>query len=98
MMEPRKGDSRGHEDSHLRKQVGKADGLYAPEVSNPGGSRLQLSLKGVPQASMRWLGDLSERLLTVINAGAPSEVDLEIIDPDEQGLLMQALRQETPRR
>ena len=97
-MEPRKGYSRGHEDSHLRKQVEKGDGLHAPEGSSPGGGRLRLSLEGVPPASMKRLGEIFETLATVINAGAASEVDLEISDPDEQCLFMQALRQVSARR
>jgi hypothetical protein len=42
---------------------------------------------------MKRLGELFETLATVINAGAASEADLEISDPDEQCLFMQALRQ-----
>jgi hypothetical protein len=47
---------------------------------------------------MKRLGKLFETLATVINAGAASEADLEINDPDEQCLFMQALRQASPRR
>ena len=47
---------------------------------------------------MKRLGELFETLATAINAGAASEADLEISDPDEQCLFMQALRQVPPRR
>jgi hypothetical protein len=57
-----------------------------------GGGRLRLTLGDVPPASMRRLGELFEVLATVISAGPASEADLEISDPDEQCLLIQALR------
>jgi hypothetical protein len=63
------------------------------DLEIPGGGRLRLSLEGVPPTSMKRLGELFETLATVINAGAASEADLEISDPDEQCLFMQALRQ-----
>jgi hypothetical protein len=47
---------------------------------------------------MKRLGELFETLATVINAGAASEADLEINDPDDQCLFMQALRQALLRR
>jgi hypothetical protein len=68
------------------------------DLEIPGGGRLRLSLESVPPASMKRLGELFETLATVINAGAASEADLEISDPDEQCLFMQALRQASPRR
>jgi hypothetical protein len=43
---------------------------------------------------MKWLGELFETLA----AGAASEADLEISDPDDQCLFMQALRQVSPWR
>lgn len=67
------------------------------DLEIPGGGRLRLSLEGVPPASMKRLGELFETLATVINVGAASEADLEISDPDEQCLFMQALRQGPPR-
>jgi len=63
-----------------------------------GGGGLRLSHEGVPPASMKRLGELFKTLATVINAGAASEADLEISDPDEQCLFMQALRQVSLRR
>jgi hypothetical protein len=68
------------------------------DLEIPGGGRLRLSLEGVPPTSMKRLGELFETLATVINAGAASEADLEISDPDEQCLFMQALRQASQRR
>jgi hypothetical protein len=68
------------------------------DLEIPGGGRLRLSLEAVPHASMKRLGELFETLATVINAGAASEADLEISDPDEQFLFMQALRQASSRR
>jgi hypothetical protein len=47
---------------------------------------------------MKRLGELFETLATAIDAGAASEADLEISDPDEQCLFMQALRQASLRR
>jgi hypothetical protein len=41
---------------------------------------------------MKRLGELFETQATVINAGAASEAYLEISDPDDQCLFMQALR------
>jgi hypothetical protein len=41
---------------------------------------------------MQRLGELFEVLATVISAGSAGEADLEIGDPDEQCLLIQALR------
>ena len=57
-----------------------------------GGGRLRLSLEHVPPASMQRLGELFEVLDTVISSGSSSEVDLDIDNPDEQCLLLQALR------
>jgi hypothetical protein len=68
------------------------------DLEIPGGGRLRLSLESIPPASMKRLGKLFETLATVINAGAASDADLEINDPDEQCLFMQALRQASPRR
>jgi hypothetical protein len=68
------------------------------DLEIPGGGRLRLSLESVPAASMKRLGELFETLATVINAGTASEADLEISDPDEQCLFMQALRRASPRR
>jgi hypothetical protein len=91
----------------LLRQIG---GLYARgarssiahldlvDLEIPGGNCLRLNLAGVPPASMKRLGELFETLATVINAGAASEADLEISDPDEQCLFMQALRMVSPRR
>jgi hypothetical protein len=62
------------------------------DLDLPGGGRLRLSLEDVPPASMQRLGELFEVLTMVINAGSASEADLEIGDPDEQCLLIQALR------
>jgi hypothetical protein len=68
------------------------------DLEIPDGGRLRLSLEGVPPASMKRLGELFEVLATVINAGVSSEADLEISDPDEQCLFMQALRQASPQK
>jgi hypothetical protein len=68
------------------------------DLEIPGGGRLRLILESVPPASMKRLGELIETLATVINAGAASEADLEISDPDEQCLFIQALRPTSPRR
>jgi hypothetical protein len=62
------------------------------DLELPGGGRLRLSLENVPPASMQRLGELFEVLATVISVGPVSEADLEISDPDEQCLLIQALR------
>jgi hypothetical protein len=68
------------------------------DLEIPGGGRLRLSLEGIPPASMKRLGELFETLATVVNAETASEADLEISDPNEQCLFMQALRQVSPRR
>ena len=61
------------------------------DLEIPGG-RLRLSLENVAPASMQRLGELFEVLATVISAGPASEADLDSSDPDEQCLLIQALR------
>jgi hypothetical protein len=60
------------------------------EIAN--GGRLRLSLENVPPASMQRLGELFEVLATVIRDGANSEAQIDIGAPDEQCLLIQALR------
>jgi hypothetical protein len=62
------------------------------DLEIPGGGRLRLSLENVAPASMQRLGELFEVLATVISASPASEADLDIGDPDEQCLLIQALR------
>jgi hypothetical protein len=64
------------------------------DLELPSGGRLRLSLENVPPASMQRLGELFEVLATVISAGDASEADLDIGDPDEQCLLIQALRRD----
>ena len=62
------------------------------DLELPSGGRLRLRLENVPPASMQRLGELFEVLATVISANATSEADLDIGDPDEQCLLIEALR------
>jgi hypothetical protein len=62
------------------------------DLQLPGGGRLRLSLEQAPPAAMQRLGELFEVLATVITPGPDSEADLDIADPDEQCLLIQALR------
>jgi hypothetical protein len=56
------------------------------------GSGRRLNLEYVSAASIQRLGELFEVLATVISTGSASEADLDIDDPNEQGLLIQALR------
>lgn len=57
-----------------------------------GGGRLRVSLQDVPPEAMKQLGEFFETLATVIQPGDTAEADLEIDDPDEQCLLIQALK------
>ena len=57
-----------------------------------GGGRLRVSLQDVPPEAMKQLGEFFETLATVIQAGDAAEADLEIDDPDDQCLLIQALK------
>jgi hypothetical protein len=66
--------------------------LELVDLEIPSGGRLRLVLENVPPASIQRLGELFEVLATVIRAGPSSEADLDIPDPDEQCLLMQAIR------
>lgn len=58
-----------------------------------GGGRLRLSLENVPPEAMKQLGELFETLATVIQQGSTTEASLEIDDPDDDCLLIQALKQ-----
>jgi hypothetical protein len=62
------------------------------DVDIPGSGRRRLNLEYVSAASIQRLGELFEVLATVISTGSASEADLDIDDPNEQGLLIQALR------
>jgi hypothetical protein len=57
-----------------------------------GGGRLRVSLENVPPEAMQQLGEFFETLATVIQPGDAAEADLEVDDPDDQCLLMQALK------
>jgi hypothetical protein len=57
-----------------------------------GGGRLRVSLQDVPPDAMKQLGEFFETLATVMQPGDTAEADLEIDDPDEQCLLIQALK------
>jgi hypothetical protein len=59
-----------------------------------GGGRLRLSLENVPPDAMKQLGELFETLATVIEQGDATETYLEIDDPNDQCLLIQALKQD----
>ncbi|MGQ4809800.1 hypothetical protein NKDENANG_03233 [Candidatus Entotheonellaceae bacterium PAL068K] len=56
------------------------------------GGCLRLSLENVQPEAMKQLGELFETLATVIQQGDTTEAYLEIDDPDDQCLLIQALQ------
>jgi hypothetical protein len=62
------------------------------DMDIPAGGRRRLNLEYVSAASMRRLGELFKVLATVISTGSASAADIDIDDPNEQGLLIQALR------
>ena len=57
-----------------------------------GGGRLRVSLENVPPEAMQQLGEFFETLATIIQPGNTAEAYLEIADPDDQCLLIQALK------
>jgi len=69
----------------------KALDLWDLEVQ--GGGRLRLTLEGVPPEAMKQLGELFEVLATVVKQDSAAEVALEVDNPDDQCLFLQALKQ-----
>jgi hypothetical protein len=62
-----------------------------------GGGRLRLSLENVSPAAMQQLGEFFETLATIIQPGDTAAADLEIDDPDDQCLLIRALKHQGAR-
>jgi Protein of unknown function (DUF499) len=58
-----------------------------------GGGRLRLTLEGVPPEAMKRLGELFEVLATVVKQDGAADVDLEVDNPDDQCVFLQALQQ-----
>jgi len=69
----------------------KALDLWDLEVQ--GGGRLRLTLEGVPPEGMKRLGELFEVLATVVKQDGAADVELEVDNPDDQCVFLQALRQ-----
>jgi hypothetical protein len=59
-----------------------------------GGGRLRLSLENVPPEAMKQLGEFFETLVTVVQPSDATEAYVEIPDPDDQCLFLQALKQD----
>jgi hypothetical protein len=69
----------------------KALDLWDLEVQ--GGGRLRLTLEGVPPEAMKRLGELFEVLATVVKQDGAADVELEVDNPDDQCVFLQALQQ-----
>lgn len=66
--------------------------LDLSDLELPDGGRIHISLEDVPPASMKKLGELFEVLAGVTHQGGDTEAFLEIEEPDEECLFIQAVR------
>jgi len=68
--------------------------LDLSDLELPDGGRLRVSLEDVPPGSMKKLGELLEVLAAVVRQGGDTEVFLEIEEPDEECLFIQAVKRD----